>query len=260
MPLPTEPTVCAILLTHDRPEMARRAVECFRAQTYGTKVLFGLDTAEHHAPGLPWGDRDATVMWSPGLALTVGELRNYAIRAALGHHDFDAVVHWDDDDWSHPNRIAEQVALLQRSGADCVGYNEMLFWRERRRQSFEIKTESDLGLIAGEAWLYSNPNPGYSLGTSLCYWRKTWERKQFRNTSVGEDMQFITGLKCVGVPAFGCKGEALHDPRMIARIHGGNTSNAYTREKMEAESQRPQPHWRRVPEWDAHCRSIMEGK
>lgn len=244
----TEPTVCAIMLTRDRPELARRAAECFRAQTYVSKLLFGLDTAEHNAPGLPWGDPDATVMWTPKLALSVGDLRNYAIRAALGHHDFDVVLHWDDDDWSHPNRIAEQVALLQSSGADCVGYREMLFWRQAER----------------EAWLYSNPNPGYALGTSLCYWRRTWERKPFPNTSVGEDLQFITRLKCAGVSAAPIKTSGVEIvvalPAMIARIHAGNTSGAYDPRKMLDEAAKPDGMWRRVPEWNAHCRSVMEGK
>ena len=162
-------------------------------------------------------------------------------------------MHWDDDDYSHPNRIAEQVALMQSSGADCVGYREMLFWRETPQA---IKDQ-----YAGEAWMYSNQKPGYALGTSLCYWRKTWERKPFAATSKGEDLQFITGLKCVGRSSIeGCAPGSIAEaePRMIARIHGSNTSTAYDPRKMEAESRLANPLWRRVPEWDEHCRSVME--
>ena len=35
----SDPKVCAVLLTADRPEYARRAVECFRAQTYQNKRI-----------------------------------------------------------------------------------------------------------------------------------------------------------------------------------------------------------------------------
>lgn len=179
--------------------------------------------------------------------------------AANGIRHFDEpdiLIHWDDDDWSHPSRITEQVALLRSSGADCVGYNEMLFWREPH--GFDRSENNS----RGEAWLYSNPNPGYALGTSLCYWRKTWERKPFPATSVGEDLQFITGLKCVGVstlaqPCTSWRSQDIErptaesEPRMIARIHAGNTITGYKNIHRE-------PMWKRVPEWDAHLRSVME--
>ena len=142
------------------------------------------------------------------------------------------------------------MVLLQSSGADCVGYREMLFWKQPD----------------GEAWLYSNRDPRYCLGTSLCYWRKTWERKPFEATSQGDDHLFTLGLKCVSVTSIFDvhndpyidvlpNGEADKTPRMIARIHAGNTSNAYDPADMRKASE-----WKRVPEWDSHARWIMEGK
>ena len=63
---------------------------------------------------------------------TIGtKLRNFAGEANGPAWMPEILIHWDDDDYSHPNRIAEQVALLQSSGADAtVGFREMLFWRE----------------------------------------------------------------------------------------------------------------------------------
>lgn len=261
----SQSTVCAILLTADRPELARKAVAAFRAQTYPAKRLLILDSGTDDFSESD--DPDGDVFWTTTMShggdrlhrKTIGELRN---EAAAFWTEFPILIHWDDDDWSHPNRIAEQVALLQSSGADVVGYNEMLFWRESRAGKsipdprtphFPRPT-----MEPGEAWLYTNPNPGYALGTSLCYWRKTWERKPFEATSRGEDLQFITGLKCVGessVRHYPDKSPVTaHDyaPRMIARIHGGNTSTAYDPKKMVG------PEWRRVPEWDAYARSVME--
>ena len=261
----TEPTVCAVMLTKDRGEMARQAVASFRAQTYdpASRMLLIFDTGD-----LTWYDprSDAENEHQIGftnrnLDWTIGQLRNEANSLASR---FDVIVHWDSDDWSHPTRIAEQVELLQSSGAAAVGYNKMLFWRER--------VESKVGEIdPGEAWLYT----GSILGTSLCYWRKTWERVPFRSQranpthdkGVGEDHDFLldlhaAGMKSVGVSGFGhdeptvklsCQGTDF-GPRMIARIHGSNTSNAYNPADMARETQ----HWKRVPEWDQFCRRTME--
>jgi len=257
----SEPTVCAVMLTADRPELARRAVECFRRQTYQAKRLLIINTG----PGTILEDEThdmAEPCFVGADALTIGELRNMAMsstdyRPHNTRREADVIVHWDDDDYSHPNRIAEQVALLQSSGADVVGYREMLFWREAR----DIGSSGSLD----EAWLYSNPDPRYCLGTSLCYWRKTWERKPFEATSQGEDVRFCTGLKCVGVsginrdepagPGLSCQGVDVV-PRMIARIHAGNTSTVYRPELMAA-IERQGGEWKRSPEWDSYCAEIM---
>lgn len=261
-----EPTVCAILLTADRPEYARRAVECFRHQTYPAKRLFILDTG---ARSINWPESESrTGLWMDKkyAPTTIGELRNLAINEATMPDlpRADVIVHWDDDDYSHPNRIAEQVALLQASGADCVGYREMLFWREARCPDCGEPMKAEAGYygmscdrqseIRPEAWLYSNPDPRYCLGTSLCYWRKTWDRKPFEATSQGEDVRFYTGLKCAGVSAL---SPNPMDPRMIARIHSGNTSTAYRSELMAA-IERQGGEWKRAPGWDSYCRGICE--
>ena len=263
-----EPTVCAVMLTANRPELARRAVECFRAQTYPAKRLLILDSGKNMEPDLD--NEDRSEFWVPApTGLTIGALRN---EAAAFWTEYPIIVHWDDDDTSHPNRIAEQVALLQSSGADCVGYNQMLFWDQTKamiRVNPSRRGPDGMGALGtvesiGEAWLYRNPNPGYTLGTSLCYWRKTWERKPFPAANVGEDLLFCTGLNCVGITSMpvatfdiGKNGDPTNDPkvqpRMIARIHAGNTSTAYEPAKLAKNSE-----WRRVPEWDAHCRSVME--
>jgi hypothetical protein len=122
--------------------------------------------------------------------------------------------------------------------------------------------------VNGEAWLYSAQGPEPQLlGTSLCYWRKAWGRRLFEATSLGEDARFCAGLKCVGVtsifdtwndpylevapiPKEFASGDK--SPRMIARIHSGNTSTGYTEQNFRA------AEWRRVPEWDKYCSERME--
>ncbi len=152
------PTVACVMLANGRPEMVKRAWASYRAQTYPERVLIQYDNN---------GDR------------SIGALRN----DANSHTNCDIICHFDSDDISHPNRIAEQVALLQSSGAECVGYNEMLFWREARHNRKEIfadgpRTFTPSG-ITPEAWLYRAAIPNYAIGTSMCYWRSTWLRHSF---------------------------------------------------------------------------------
>jgi glycosyltransferase involved in cell wall biosynthesis len=256
----TEPTVCAVMLTRDRPALARRAVECFRAQTYERKCLVIYDSGED-----PLGSPSGAHIYCRGErdGKTVGALRNEAASWAIswsvegiwtGIHP-DIICHWDDDDWSQPNRIAEQVALMEATGADVVGYTEMLFWREPPCLCAEItqscpRHEND---DSGEAWLYT----GSILGTSLMYRRSVWQRFPFPDTSYGEDTDWLKQVAHAKVKIVVDSTMNLMrgaDPRMIARIHAGNTSKAYEPKAMQDAPH----HWSRVPEWDQHCREVME--
>ena len=274
----SNPTVCAVMLVNGRPEMVARAVRAFEAQTYAALRMLIYASGEE-AVEWPVGHPKVLLWAKPeDHHRTIGDLRNRANLSAVAMSEdselgpTNIIVHWDSDDWSHPNRIAEQVALLQASGAECVGYREMLFW--------ETGVTNCAGLP--RAWLYSNPLPRNILGTSLCYWRKTWEAHPFPDTSKGEDTKWLLGLrKVVGVGSLSgpaqagewcylceepkmepekdcpnCSGTGHtprpvdQDPRMIASIHGGNTCARIDPIARE---------WRRVPEWDEHCRRIMEG-
>lgn len=219
---------CVMLMLPGREAFQHQAVKCFDSQTYtgGLRLL--------------------TLPADP--ARTIGAMRNYANSLLT---DCDIVCHWDDDDWSHPNRIAEQVALLQATGADCVGYNEMLFWRERAPER------------PGESWLYSNQNPRYALGTSLCYWRLAWEARPFQDINHGEDTEWLKGVRCEAVSSGKPSSRAIYSAdviSMIARIHSGNSSSAYNPREMAENAGMPasERQWSWVPAWDKVCREVME--
>lgn len=224
-----QPSVCAVMLTKDRVEMTRQAVASFEAQTYPNKKLRIFDTSDRITryarhfqccqPG--WPKRG------------VGQLRNEA--NALS--DEDILIHFDSDDISHPNRIAEQVELLQESGADCVGYNECLFW----------STPPD------NAWMYRNPNPHYAVGASLCYWRRVWEHKPFPDLPVGEDTAWLAGLNVRALSSLPPILPGLHDDaRLVCRIHGRNTNKAYSILLTGKCTE-----FQRAPEWDTYCREVV---
>jgi hypothetical protein len=263
----SQPSVCAILLTADRPELTRKAVECFRAQDYPNKRLLVYDTGQELEPNVE--AESEGIFWVPGSTDScIGRIRNRAIEL---WNDFDIVVTFDSDDYSHPSRISEQVNLLQSSGADVVGYSDLLFWREPRKLALSEIPASALndgcsdGEEPGEAWLYTSAGPKPSPpGTTLCYTREFWSRNPFPATSQGEELQFLSRAKVETVssfPAVAPRGTmTTMEPRMIARIHpgaAGNTSTAYEPKKMLAESKRRNPAWRRTPEWDQYCQSVM---
>ncbi len=263
------PSVCAVLLTRDRPQMTKQAVLCFEAQTYPAKRLVIYDTSTGQANNVITRYRGHYQKIVIGdVPKTIGELRNAA--NALVHQDEEIIVHLDSDDLSHANRIAEQVALLQASGADCVGYREVLFWRETclKRELFDATIGGFMGgeastarefvpgpvEVTGEAWLYSNPDPRYCIGASLCYTRKAWEKHPFPALPTGpesssEDNEWLKGVKSVGQTAMFIPGlpGMKREPSMICRVHGGNTMN-YSRVMHEG------PTWHRVPQWDQYCR------
>lgn len=239
------------MLTRDRPQMAARAVAAFRRQTYERKRLLIWDTGELNVDFDDDGEGGGEVAHIPAeqelcVKPTIGALRN---RANAFWNAYQVRIHWDDDDLSHPNRIAEQVALLQSSGADCVGYNECLFWREP----------------VGEAWLYSNRTPSYAVGSSLCYWRKTWERHPFPDLQIGEDKAFLraitdTGGKVLAVSSMptpkAYESQRYEDaPRLICSIHAGNSNpEAYKLDEFVA---RGSQEWKRAPQWDDYARDRM---
>ena len=260
----SEPLVCAVMLVNGRPEMVKRAVASFRAQTYPRKSLLVLNSG----PRLPFPAFPVHLCTAPK---SVGSLRNQANSVP---ETAKIICHFDSDDWSHPNRIAEQVALLQSSGADAVGYREVMFWRQpsaedrkafsdvaaRAAVSREAVARAGFCSEAGEAWLFTHPQQNWCHGASLCYWRQTWERKPFPDTSspgnprgAGEDLVWQAGLKRTAVSAIEAERRNLNEPytpRLICGIHGGNTA---TKDLIS-------PEWRRVAEWDERVRAIMEAK
>jgi Glycosyl transferase family 2 len=252
----SQPTVCAIMLVNGRHEMVRRAVASFRAQTYEAKRLLLWDTGEPpfdnaiYPPGIHH-------VLEGGQSKSIGALRNDANDFAI---DAEIFIHWDSDDWAHPRRIEEQVALLQASGKECVGYREVLFWDSVKAPKAPNWADKQ------EAWLYTNNDPRYCIGASLCYWRAAWERRLFPDLpkakgGTGEDTEFLREVNSLGIPAIPWDGDAPHrgwedmedEPRLICAIHGGNSQHYDPAGYVAQGSQ----NWKRVEAWDTHCRDRM---
>jgi glycosyltransferase involved in cell wall biosynthesis len=245
-----EPLVVCVMLVDGREAMVRRAIASFRAQTYQRKRMLIYDTTDdciNELEDLIGPDETTTILESRsvnhhGKRKTVGYLRNRANRGAI-EDQADLIAHWDSDDWSHPRRLEEQIALLEGSGKMCVGYREVLFWDTRN-------THVDHG--SGAAWLYCHPDPRWAAGASFLYWRELWEQQPFDDAPHEDQRWWLTPLvsnRCVGVSGLWPRRS---EPRMICQIHGQNTE-AYNPLLMLAGSQ----VWKRAPEFDAHCAEVM---
>src|SRR5262249_34837851 len=98
----------------------------------------------------------------------IGDKRNYALSLARGYY----VAHWDDDDWSAPDRLLDQVTRLGASGLGVTGYYEIDF-------------------TDGVNWWRYEGSREKAPGSSLLY-RKEWAlQHKFPYIQLGEDGEFI---------------------------------------------------------------------
>ena len=66
----------------------------------------------------PFGDNIEIIYFRDNKEMTIGEKRTKLNKIAKGKY----VVHWDDDDWIHPNGI-EMIMKGIESDTDVISYN-----------------------------------------------------------------------------------------------------------------------------------------
>lgn len=189
--------VSAIMPTRNRRQFIPQAIQSFLSQDYPHKELVVVDDGEDRIHDLlPNGARIVYLPLSDA-PRTIAAKRNMACSHARG----EIIMHWDDDDWSAPGRMSEQVARLIKTEASVVGYHSMPFVDEEQRR----------------AWKYSGARH-YAIGTSLCYLHSYWCEHPFpAGVRVGEDNWMVgqaSSLSSVDGSEY-----------MFARIHSGNTSD-----------------------------------
>jgi O-antigen biosynthesis protein len=275
----SNPLVCGIMLTRDRPELALRAVECFKAQTYQRKMLVIVDN----------NTKEFSMRFSADFPLyqvcayeverrtgnerrrwSIGELRNFGCqRASMGHiegNQADIFMHFDDDDWSSPERMADQVFQLEATGTDVVGYSDMLFWREPTTDKCPCDAHDRAYAkhcpAVGEAWLYTAHKGGCPvLGTSLAYRREYWQKRPFpdqpRPGFMASEYKAWVNESRVDAKS-SLRRDIRHeypDVQMVARIHAGNSKRQNY--QLEELIQRGSLEWKRVPNWDEKLKGLM---
>lgn len=98
-------TITVVLTTHNRAELANRALASIRAQTHEVDSVIVVDDASRE-PYRPAGD-DITLIRNP-VSIGVCAGRNRALSLATT----DLITFLDDDDWLGPDFVAEQLKAL----------------------------------------------------------------------------------------------------------------------------------------------------
>jgi len=198
---------CIMPTTGDRRRFLPQAIKCFQRQTYPNLELVILCDGEDDMSDLIPGD-DERIRYSylGPERHTIGTKRNLACARAKG----DLIAHFDDDDWSHPDRLSFQVGALLAAGAEFCGFSQLLF--------FEMGT----GLI----WLCQTPSLLHPslygclpFGASYLYRRSYWSSAPFPDVTLDEDIAFIS--------AAGRQDHSMlvSDYRLcVATIHSSNTA------------------------------------
>jgi glycosyltransferase involved in cell wall biosynthesis len=114
------------MVTKDRRHLARRAVECFAAQTWSNKELVVIDDgSEDYAPMLDAYRASAQIRYfrvKPDPSARLGDLRNLSLDRAEGAY----VAQWDDDEWYHPERLELQMRAIS-AGLDAAVLRNTLY-------------------------------------------------------------------------------------------------------------------------------------
>jgi O-antigen biosynthesis protein len=196
--------------TRGRPDLAAQAVEQFARQSYPYRELLIVDDPE--SPSFPNGVCGDGVSYFRQPGRQIGAKRNFACSVASG----EVIVHWDDDDWSAPGRMCDQIERMLRFCTPVTGYHSMRFVEP----------------AAGRTWQYSG-SERYAIGTSLCYRKWYWERNPFPPflpDNIGEDNLLVSG-------AARCIVSADAGDLLVARIHPAQTNR---REALAG------PSWREI--------------
>ena len=133
------PGVSCLMVTLDRLTLAKRSIRSFAAQRYEDRELLVVTDGsevfrralERYVSAL--GLERVRFFYPEAGGLTLGRLRNISMEEARG----ELICQWDDDDYSHPDRLAVQVGhMLGARAAACFLTDHLQFIEEQRMLSW----------------------------------------------------------------------------------------------------------------------------
>jgi O-antigen biosynthesis protein len=188
-----------------RAEWLPKAIDCFLSQDYeGIAELIIIADSDPEAVLFHWEPCDpmregfkVTIIACAGPhKASIGAKRNAGCAAARG----EIIVHLDDDDWSAPGRLTDQVKRLQESGKAVTGYRILKY-------------------TDGESWWKCELPVSRVYGTTLCYRRDWWQQHPFQPFNDAVDNAFCH-VAALANQLIGADANDL----MYATNHAGNSS------------------------------------
>lgn len=136
-------------MTRNRVPLLKRAVHSFLHQTYSPCELIiqyeADDVATRTYVRTLVDARIVAVEVQALPRLSLGSRRNIALRDAKGKY----TAQWDDDDWSAPTRLAEQINAIRVSGRQgCVLLRCVLFDEQLQQASLSASRFWEFSLVA----------------------------------------------------------------------------------------------------------------
>lgn len=192
------PRVSLVMPTFNRVRFARTAVHCYLQQMYPLTELIIVDDSDD---GIPYPQLPAYADINHiklNKRTPTGTKRNIGAEAATG----EIIANWDDDDYSNPHRIEDEVRRLLFTGKAVTGYNKTVVVDEE----------------TGELFRNEGGPPYFASGTSQCYWREWWQKYPFPDCTFGEDSVFSRTARLKDQLAIADPGKML-----VARKHANNT-------------------------------------
>ncbi|MET8999447.1 glycosyltransferase [Amycolatopsis sp. NPDC004169] len=197
------PAVSCLMLTSDRRQLARRAIDHFLGQDYNNCELIVVDSGtDPIADLIPAGD--VVRYHRLDVRRSIGWTRQFACEAASG----DVLVQWDDDDWYGSHRLRRQVEPIARGDAEVSA----LLWdylydvpaRRFWRRSARLRLNYLDSVVCG----------------TLAFTRAAWQRSAgYRDVSLGEDVGMLTELVRQGARLARVKSDGI----FVCVRHSGNT-------------------------------------
>ena len=129
------PKISCLMVTYDRLALAKRAIRSWAAQSWpASELVIVTDGADRFRNALAAYAADLGVdglrlVQADGRDLTLGKLRNLSLAEAKG----DWICQWDDDDFSHPERLATQAAFMADRKAGASLFTDHLQYFEDQR-------------------------------------------------------------------------------------------------------------------------------
>lgn len=130
--------ISCLCVTHKKPRMLDRVINCFYNQSYENKQLvivyedFDIPTHEYIL-NREFDEKVKVVTIDSSIEkIPLGELRNISVREADGEY----VCQWDDDDWFDPDRLSTQMQFIRNSGKPACILSRWVVFDDQSKRAY----------------------------------------------------------------------------------------------------------------------------
>ena len=113
------PKISCLTVTKNRFDLLIKSISCYRNQSYSNKELIIVsqsDQSTNDRIRAYLKDQPDVLFVTVSESKSLGLLRNLSVELATG----ELLCQWDDDDISHPHRLATQYSMLDTYSVACL--------------------------------------------------------------------------------------------------------------------------------------------